>query len=40
MAKLYDRDEQDLKRHIEKIIADGTVEKIIRRKLQYSESPF
>ena len=40
MAKLYDRDEQDLKRHIEKIIADGTVEKIIRRKMQYSESPF
>ena len=40
MAKIYDRDEQDLKRHIEKIIADGTVEKIIQRKLQYSESPF
>jgi hypothetical protein len=34
MAKLYDRDEHDLKQHIEKIIADGTVEKIIRRKIQ------
>lgn len=31
MAKLYDRDEHDLKRHIEKIIADGTVEKIRRK---------
>lgn len=33
MAKLYDRDIHDLKRHIEKITSDGTVEKIIRRKI-------
>lgn len=33
MAKLYDRDEHDLKRHIKKITSDGTVEKI-RRKIK------
>lgn len=33
MAKLYDRDIHDLKRHIEKITSDGTIEKIIRRKI-------
>ena len=34
MAKLYDRDIHDLKKHIEKITSDGTAEKIIRRKIQ------
>ena len=34
MAKLYDRDIHDLKKHVEKITSDGTAEKIIRRKIQ------
>ena len=31
MARMYDRDPDDLKKHIDKIKNDGTLEKILRR---------
>lgn len=38
IAKAYDRDKNDLEKHIEKIKADGTVEKIKKKLEKYREN--
>lgn len=37
MAEMYDRDVDDLKKHIDKIIADGTTEKLSKRLAAYQK---